>query len=195
MQIEGVDIRIMDIAGVDMRQLDNVSEARREHILRFKREDDRRRALAATLLLDALLHEHAGVRERDVKLVIGEHGKPRLFGYDSLHFNISHSGRYAVAAMAPFSVGIDVQELATFSPEEARLVMPDDVVRLLEALSEVERDREFTRRWTRLEACCKLTGEGLSTLTPDRVFEGIEIYDQWLDERHHLSVAFFSNEK
>lgn len=189
MLISGVDIRTMDIATVNLRDVQNVSQARRDHIMRFRRENDRRRALAATLLLDAMLRDHCGLSERDVVYAVGEHGKPRLVGFDSLHFNLSHSGRWAVAAMATVEVGIDVQELAEFKPEAARLVMPDEVVHRIEALDTDKRDREFTRCWTRLEACCKLTGEGLSTLSAVKEFDGIDIYDEWLDERHHLSVA------
>lgn len=189
MLITGVDIRKMDVTTVDLRQIDNVSTARREHIMRFRREEDRRRTLAATLLLDELLRDHADISERSVTYIIGKHGKPRVEGLDSLHFNLSHSGRWAVAAMASTAVGVDVQEVAEFKPEAARLVMPLIEVERIASFGDEERDREFTRCWTRLEACCKLTGEGLSTHTPEKEFEGIDIYDEWLDERHHLSVA------
>mgnify|MGYP003463348398 CR=1 FL=1 len=40
---------------------------------------------------------------------VGEHGKPYIMGH-SVHYNISHSGRYVVLVIAHSEVGVDIQE-------------------------------------------------------------------------------------
>ena len=47
-------------------------------------------------------------RYTDAKIVVGEHGKPRLAAA-GLHFNLSHSGEHRVLAVARREVGVDVE--------------------------------------------------------------------------------------
>ena len=50
-----------------------------------------------------------GAAQLERMLTKGENGKPYLHGYPEIHFNISHSGAYAVCALAGIPVGIDIQ--------------------------------------------------------------------------------------
>ena len=72
-------------------------EERREKILRYRFEKDRRLSLGAGLLAAYALRE-AGAE--DLALQTGEYGKPELLFYPNIRFNLSHSGTLAVCAVS-----------------------------------------------------------------------------------------------
>jgi 4'-phosphopantetheinyl transferase len=97
--------------------------------------------------------------EHPVRIVLEEHGKPRLDD-DSLAFNLSHSGTLALVAISSEGpLGIDIEQHRTirdidqlakryFTPAEAALVARDPAV--------------FFRLWSRKEAWIKAQGGGLA---------------------------------
>ena len=92
-------------------------EERRERILRYRFEKDRRLSLGAGLLAAYALRE-AGAE--DLTLQTGENGKPELLSYPDIHFNLSHSGTIAVCAVSDRPVGVDVEFLGRPHRELAR---------------------------------------------------------------------------
>ena len=58
-------------------------------------------------LADTLTEAYQKLKKQ---LVYGTHGKPALSDSFSPHFNISHSGKYAVCALSEVPCGIDIQE-------------------------------------------------------------------------------------
>ena len=106
---------------------------------RFRMEADKRRCLCAGLaLLDAL-------EERDVR--------------PGLHFNLSHSGNYAVCAVSEQEVGIDIQEIR--DPRESLVkycCTDNERKRILESSHSAA---VFTVVWSWKEAFMKMTGQGL----------------------------------
>ncbi len=97
----------------------------------------------------------------EVAFQYGAHGKPFV---DGLHFNVSHSGDYALYAISPdLEVGVDV-ELPRIRRTDAlarRFFAPGEQERLF-ALDEPARAVAFFKLWTCKEAFLKATGEGLS---------------------------------
>ena len=100
--------------GLFERVLGEVSEYRRRKALGFSFERDQRLSLLAGLLLDELLVDF-GLRERSMTIRENEFGKPSFSNRPDLLFSLSHSGNMAVAALATHLVGVDVEDLATFS--------------------------------------------------------------------------------
>ncbi len=94
-------------------------------------------------------------------LGIGSHGKPYIEGRPNLHFNISHSGNYVVCAIAPDSVGIDIQLHKDIDFEKVRkkAFRPEEI-------QEMEKSQDpksyFFNRWTLKEAWLKWKGIGIS---------------------------------
>jgi phosphopantetheinyl transferase len=119
----------------------------------------------------ALRHILAAVLRADpAGLVItrGERGKPRLLGGDGHDFSLSHSRDIALVAIAPTSVGVDIEHdraahrvLAT-----ARRILHPATTALLEQLEEPQRAAAFLDAWTLREAHVKAVGGGLFH-TPD----------------------------
>lgn len=100
---------------------------------------------------------------------VAEGGKPYLPNESRLKFNLSHSHEMAlVGAALDVEIGVDV---------EHRRPMPDYVAMAerffppSEAAA-VEDERDFFRRWTRIEAAVKATGVGLYGL-------GVEATGEW----------------
>lgn len=143
---------------------------------RFHFEHDARRYRASHAALRQLLARRTGLDPLALHFEQGAYGKPRLAAAQAPHFNLSHSGGWAligICASAPIGVDIeapramdDLLALAEhhFSPRE------------FEALRGVPQNRQpqsFLRCWTRKEACLKALGSGLSV--EPSVFEaGIE---------------------
>lgn len=90
----------------------------------------------------------------------GPYGKPYLAGYPKIHFNISHSGDWAVCALAAMPCGVDIQERRPISSE--RIVERTMNAKEQRQIREAEDSTgEFIRLWTYKESCIKLSGEGL----------------------------------
>lgn len=116
---------------------------------------------AGQFLLRHVLGEEAYKKAEFSK---GEHGKPYIKGYP-IHYNISHSGQYAVLTVVNSEVGVDIQEKKSvrmdamakrfFSKEEWQVYTMAD--------GEEERERLFFHIWCRKEAYGKYLGTGLST--------------------------------
>ena len=90
----------------------------------------------------------------------GPYGKPYLAGYPEIHFNISHSGGWAVCALASMPCGVDIQERRSI--RSRRMVERTMNAREQRQILEAEDGTgEFIKLWTYKESCIKLSGEGL----------------------------------
>lgn len=111
-----------------------------------------------------ILSCYTGLAPASLALHLGPYGKPALAG-SALHFNLSHSAGWGLAAVGKQPLGIDLEAcqrggldveaiaaLACHPDEAAALAMIDDAARRKHGLLEL---------WTRKEAYVKATGMGL----------------------------------
>ena len=131
-------------------------EERRARVGRYRFERDRCLCLGAGLLAAHALRD-AGAQ--DLSMAFGEYGKPHLAHEPHLHFGLSHSGRYALCAVASEPVGADVEERLEYEPVLARYSLGD--AELEWALGQDDAGWAFTRLWVRKESYLKLLGTGL----------------------------------
>ena len=136
------------------------SPQRRAKTDRFLRAEDRRLSLTADLLLRFAMRR-LGAKLPD-ELSFGAHGKPYADGIP--HFNLSHSGEYALcAASRTAPVGCDIEAVAHADLALAHRFFTPDEAALLEAAPEGDRrDTLFFRFWTLKESFMKATGAGMS---------------------------------
>lgn len=115
-----------------------------------------------SLLKEGLLREF-GLEMPDISAAVkaGERGKPYLFQYPDIHFNISHSGNVAVCAVGRRALGVDVELVRPVKLPSFRRVLTQGEQQRLERCSGEERDREFFRIWTLKESYAKALGVGL----------------------------------
>ena len=112
-------------------------------------------------LLATGLYKEYGLKLAFEPRATGEHGKPFLSYRPSLHYNISHSGKYVVCILADQEVGIDVQVHCGVNYERMlRRMVPRE--QYDEILSDVNAEEKFFEQWVLREAYIKWTGEGLS---------------------------------
>ena len=127
----------------------------------FYSEEVRVRYLRSHRALRSVL---AGVTSAPLDFALAENGKPFLPGAPEIHFNLSHSREMALAGVAlGVEVGVDIEFLRPI-PERAAIAerfFPPSEAEALLAMPEAERERDFFRRWTRIEAMLKARGIGL----------------------------------
>ena len=138
-----------------------ISQHRKQHALLFLQEKDRQRSVGATLVLDHLLHKHQ-LQEKDMLYAENSAHKPYFKNYPQLHFNLSHSGAYAIAALAEVPVGIDIQATTGYQRDLARLCMSASEIEEIEACDPTKWDTLFTHLWCLKEAVLKAVGTGIS---------------------------------
>ena len=130
---------------------------RREKVRRYRFAKDQRLCLGAGLLAEHMLRE-AGAT--NLTLAYTEHGKPYLPHHPSIHFNLSHSGTWAVCAVGDVPVGVDVETVHDHGTAVAEYCLQAEELAWLEQAP--DRALAFTRLWVRKESYIKLTGTGLS---------------------------------
>ena len=149
-----------------LSQVHSVDEIERASRFRFPR--DRNRYLVGRAMLRSILARYLACAPGDLCFRYGASGKPMLadtFKGETLEFNVSHSGEYAIYAVArDQKVGIDIEHMRVDMPYEqiaAQFFSPEEN-RHLRSLPESLRRTAFYFIWTRKEAYVKARGEGLS---------------------------------
>jgi 4'-phosphopantetheinyl transferase len=133
----------------------------RERAERFRFDRHRNAFIVARGTLRELIASYLGCPPAAVEFAYGSHGKPSVKG---IHFNLSHSSEFALAAFSQdFELGVDVEGIDRRVDLQVaqRFFSPAEVERLF-ALPEAERSEGFLRIWTRKEAVIKAFGKGLA---------------------------------
>ena len=136
-----------------------VSAEKRERIYRQKVKQNADNMLVGAALTRLLLWKKFHVPPT-ASIAYGIYGKPFLSDYPNVHFNISHSGAYAVCAVSDRPIGVDVQAIRPYNPDVAKYVCSFNELMQIESSSDPA--SEFTRIWTRKEAHLKMFGCGLT---------------------------------
>lgn len=128
-----------------------LSRERYEKMMRYRREEDRLRSFAASLLL----RKAAGNR----RVFYGREGKPLAEG---IFFSLAHSGTYAVLAEAAVPVGVDIEKMEPVGDWGQEALSREEYKWLGQAGDEAERQARFYRLWTRKESLVKCEGRGFA---------------------------------
>lgn len=144
-----------------------LSPDEQERALRFRVPRARRQFVSARAWLRLILARYTNMQPSEVEITYGQYGKPQLGPAPepaSLRFNVSHSGDFAIIAVAQQrEVGVDVERIR---PQVAVEALADSSFSTEEAagLKELRgraRQRAFFTCWSRKEAYAKATGKGL----------------------------------
>jgi len=125
----------------------------------------RRRYLRSHGALRAVLARYTSER---LDFALAPHGKPYLPAAPELRFNLSHSHERALVGVTlGVEIGVDVERYRPMSDclALAERFFPASEAAAFAAVSGTlpapDREREFFRRWTRIEAVLKARGVGL----------------------------------
>jgi 4'-phosphopantetheinyl transferase len=145
-----------------------LSMERQEKIRGIRHHASACQSLAAWTLVDYGLQMLCGFGEAKAGIVYGPQGKPELpeSTDGGWHFNLSHSGDYALAAFAPVPIGCDIQKRdERRSAVAKRFFAEGEQKRLSEGA-------DFFEIWTKKESFVKLSGKGMSMdLTTFDIFQ------------------------
>ena len=183
-ELEGVTVLHVDLTPSADREaraiasLDDNERVRLNAILCVKA---RRRFALCRSALRVVLSERFNCRNRQLSFDSLEHGKPVALVSGQLtgtEFNVSHSGRHGLIAIAAHAcVGIDVEERVAkhdFGGIGSLVYGPGEL-QLLESSAGTDRVHLFYRVWSMKEALIKALGTGFS-LSP----AGFEIPEEML---------------
>ncbi len=170
-----VDFYIVDYDRPDVvsrsRQPETFTQYRKRRILAQKKDEARRLSAAAGIAVEEGLRS-AGLSGSEIVICLTEAGKPCIAGHPETAFNVSHSGRYAVAAFAEdedpncsISVGVDIECISRMNGRIASVMAGDS------GFTDEYDPGQLCRRWTAREAFVKCTGAGLSKIRDDFFFE------------------------
>jgi len=147
-----------------------LTAAEQERASRFRIDADRHRFQIARAATRRILGTYLGLAPENVGIDLDQFGKPQLDASTvpvdrRVHFNVSHSGGWILAAFArSFPVGIDVEQIRAERVTEDLIgqIMCASERRLLQALPREQHVAAFFNCWTSKEAWLKALGLGLS---------------------------------
>ena len=161
--------------------LKNINDEQKEKAFRFKNEKDQMRSLLSSFLVNQLSKE---------ELKKNETGKP--YYPNGPFFNISHSGKYVIMAVANQEVGVDIEEnieknmdilLKIFNEAEAKMI---------------KEHADFYYLWCAKESLIKCMGSSISKvkevpslpLNGLKTFKGIDYQSQtFIYDKHIISLT------
>ena len=166
--------------------LKNINEEQKEKALRYKNEKDQLRSLLSSYLVNQLSKE---------EVIKNEYGKPYLV--KGPFFNISHSGKYVIMAIADKEVGVDIEEnvekdmsmlLKIFNEAEAKMV---------------KEHADFYYLWCAKESLIKCIGSSISKIKeiPSLPLNGLKTFKgkdyqcrTFIFDKHIISITRMGNE-
>ena len=196
MKLYVADIKCLDDERDYEKYLYKVNEQRRAKVLRCKNKADRLRTLLAGVLLSFGL-ENEGLCYDEVEFSVMQGGKPYIVSHPEVYFSLSHSGKYAVCAIADENIGVDIENkgrklLLDCNQEKlvsvVKKIFSEEEYKVYNKCSKEEQIEFFLKLWTRKEAVSKAVGKGLAMdfskiCEPDEKFLSF-----WLDEEYYISV-------
>jgi 4'-phosphopantetheinyl transferase len=132
---------------------------------RYRFDSDRRMYVIARSALRRILAAYLDRAPGDLAFEYGAAGKPRLRDKCGIGFNLSHSGAACVIAVGRGrEVGVDVEKVRPLpgSDEIARRFLSPAEWQSLMEMPDGQRQDAFFRRWVRMEAVAKATGQGIT---------------------------------
>ena len=121
-------------------------------------ENISRREDAHALLSYAIKHRW-GLEARP-GIAHGEQGKPYFPNHPEYHFNISHSGRFALCALDERPVGADIEHIRPHHPKLAERICSSQELDWLK--EQPDKISALCQLWTCKEALVKYLGTGLT---------------------------------
>jgi 4'-phosphopantetheinyl transferase len=116
-----------------------------------------------------ILARCCGVAAGALRFEANAHGKPRLAGCPSVHFNMSARAALALLAISsdgPVGVDLERDDIPGDIHEVARRFLPAEDAAAIVAAAPGDRPRRFAIAWTRFEALRKLRGLGIDDAPP-----------------------------
>lgn len=140
--------------------LSHVSAEKRERVLRFRFDIDKKLSLYSEIILRNILCEKLSRENQGLVFLLEEYGKPYLEG-NPVFFNLSHTRSAIAIAVSDMPVGIDVERVDTCPSQVANQFFTFKERAYIFSAPE-KQDERFYQIWTKKEAYIKYLGKGIS---------------------------------
>lgn len=141
-----------------------LSEDEMEKAANFRFLKDQKQWAISRGILRSLLGMYLGLRPRNIEILYGLWGKPRLLDKLSLYFNVSHSKDYVIYALSSkYEVGIDLEyidpsiDIDTMAPS---ILSSPQELNYWQTVKKGEKISAFFKLWVCKEAFLKTYGKG-----------------------------------
>jgi 4'-phosphopantetheinyl transferase len=167
------------------------------------------RTIFGELLSRHFIANKIKIESNKIEFNIGDKGKPFLENSD-IHFNVSHSGEWVVAAFSKRNIGIDIEIIREPNYNVAKRFFSSVEIHQLNIISDADKKKNlFFDFWTVKESYLKAIGTGLTkplnTFTVVKNADSIQLVDNENDnlvfvkqysfiDNYKLSVCAFENE-
>ena len=141
--------------------LKNVNDKQKQKALNYQNEKDQIRSLLSSYLINQLSNE---------ELLTNEMGKP--YFANGPHFNVSHSGKYVVMAVAQNEVGVDIEECVEKDMSMLNRIFNEAEVKML------KEHADFYYLWCAKESLIKCMGSSIGHIKeiPSLPLNGLKTY-------------------
>lgn len=157
MEVYYFDIEPLRNKAIFNAQIENITEGRLERIEKSQSTADKLRLMGSGLMINFIKTKYFV----DSDVATDKHGKPYFVNSD-LKFNLSHSGRYVVAAVSDYEIGIDIQKKKADKHRIAeKNFLQGECSYINAGANDEERHQRFCEVWTLKEAYLKNIGMGL----------------------------------
>lgn len=188
----GMEIVKLLIADIDLASshyhflLKNINEEQKEKALRFKTEKDQYRSLLSSYFANLISNE---------TLLKNEMGKP--YYPNGPYFNISHSGKYVVMAIADQEIGVDIEENAEKEIDVLLKLFNEAEVKM------IKEHADFYYLWCAKESLIKCMGSSVSKikeipglpLNGLKTFKGVDYQCRaFIYDKHIVSITKLGKE-
>lgn len=170
--------------------LSYVSKERKERLLRYRFDIDRKLSLYSALIVHMRAVQQMDISNLDVHFIKKEDGKPVLDGFPEFHFNISHTRNAVMCGFSNEELGVDVEKISKAPFDIMRKCFTQNEIDCVDTT--VEENADFYKIWTRKEAYGKLRGIGISddvfrfdTLQPKEKIA----FETWRENNYIFSVC------
>ncbi len=154
---------------------------------------DKNKFIICRTILKILLAEHIGLDVDKIFLDNHFNKKPYLSSHPSVFFNVTHSGDYAIIAIAKSPIGVDIEYVnKDFDFKE---ILPNifNKIEIDEVDNSNDKHLTFYRFWTRKEAIVKAIGNGIDdNFSKIPITDGIHtIPSSWMGLYKNVKVISF----
>ena len=166
--------------------LKSINEEQKEKALRFKNDKDQRRSLISSFLVNQLSKD---------ELQKNPMGKP--YYPNGPYFNISHSGRYVVMAIANQEIGVDIEENVEKHIDVLLKLFNEAEIKM------IKEHADFYYLWCAKESLIKCMGSSIGKIkeVPSLPLNGLKTYKEvdyqcqtFIYDKHIISITKMGKE-
>lgn len=148
---------------IDQKLLEYISLERREKVLKYRYDKDRKISLYSALIVRSLACKYTKQSNQHLVFSYNKYNKPFLNSGTDFFFNISHTTNCILCATAPVPVGADIEKIGIAPFEVGKYIFHEEEEKYIDAgMTKEDRNSRFYIVWTQKEALSKYNGTGLT---------------------------------